>query len=336
MPESRKNRILGIIVVAVELALVATAAAGRAPRIQRASGATITPPTTLKCSEITSQILGRAVSYCVALPGGYDPQDSRRYPVVYYLHGLFENERTWGERGGEAILDGLLEQAQVGKFLVVCPDGGKTFYINSLDGKVRYEDFFIQEFVPAIDAAYRTQPDRLHRGIAGDSMGGYGALHLAMRHPDVFGTCTAQSAALIVEFPSPLPTEGRWAFYSRILELPFGSPLSQPYFDQNNPLTLVRNPERFANLKLYFDCGDADRYGFEEGAKLLDSTLKGKNFPHEFVLRTGGHGWSYLEQYMKYALLFQWSHISGPDLRATSLLPTSLSSDAIGRRGARQ
>lgn len=275
-------------------------------------------PTTLTCSEIQSTILGRAVGYCVALPADYDPKGSRRYPVIYYLHGLFENQHSWGDRGGQSVLDDLIRQGQVGKVIVVCPDGGRTFYIDSFDGKVRYEDFFIQEFVPAIDAAYRTEPGRAHRAIGGDSMGGYGALHLAMRHADIFGTCAAQSAALIPEIPNPLPTEGRWAFYARILQLPFGSPLNQAYFEENNPLTLARDPAKFSKLNLYFDCGDNDRYGFDQGAKLLDSELTREGFPHEFTLRPGGHGWSYLADYMKYALVFEWNHLNQPP-RAASL-----------------
>lgn len=252
------------------------------------------------------------MGYCAALPADYDPNGSKRYPVVYYLHGLFENQHSWGDRGGQSVLDGLIRQGQVGQFIVVCPDGGRTFYINSFDGTVRYEDFFIHEFVPAIDAAYRTEADRAHRAVGGDSMGGYGALHLAMRHSDVFGICAAQSAALIPEIPEPLPTDGRWAFYARILQLPFGSPLNQAYFEENNPLMLARNPTRFSKLNLYFDCGESDRYGFDQGAKLLDSELTSKGFPHEFTLRPGGHGWSYLADYMKYALIFEWSHLKQP------------------------
>jgi len=268
-------------------------------------GAPRPPVTKIECSSLSSAILGRSVSYCVALPGDY-AASTTRYPTLYFLHGLFENERSWSERGGQEVLDGLLGQGQVGEFLVVLPDGGKTFYINSLDGHERYEDFFIQELVPAIDRTYRTVSDRQERGISGTSMGGYGALHLSMRHAEVFGTASAQSAALLPKFPNPIPTEGRWGFYARILQGPFGSPLNEAYWDANNPLTLAEHPEHFVNLKLYFDCGDNDRYGFEEGAQLLDKILTEKAFRHEFALRPGNHGWSYLSQYMKYALLFHW------------------------------
>ena len=286
-------------------------ARGGLPAHAEAFRPTAASVTTLDCGAMPSTILSRPVNYCVAVPADYGSSGSPRYPTLYYLHGLFENERSWSERGGEEIFDDLIQSGQLGKFLVVLPDGAKTFYVNSADGRDRYEDFFVQEFVPAIDRKYRTEAVPGERAITGSSMGGYGALHLAMRHPDLFGSASAQSAALIAKFPNPVPTEGRWGFYARVLTGPFGSPLNEAYFDANNPLTLAEHPERFAGLKLYFDCGDHDRYGFEEGAQMLDQILSRKEFPHEFHLRPGDHGWSYLTQYMKYALIFHWKIFAG-------------------------
>lgn len=270
------------------------------------------PPaaTTLDCGTVPSTILGHDVGVCVDLPSDYNSSGDRRYPVLYCLHGLFENERSWGERGGKEILDGLVSGGDVGPFIVVLPDGGRSFYVNSFDGRERYEDFFIQELVPAMDKKYRTIPTPAERGVAGTSMGGYGALHLAMRHPEVFGSASSQSAALLPTLPHPLPTEGRWGHYASILREPFGNPLNESWWDANNPLKLAEDPSKFAHLKLYFDCGDQDRYGFNEGAAALDKILTEKGFPHEYHLRSGGHGWSYLADYMKYALEFQWACFS--------------------------
>jgi S-formylglutathione hydrolase FrmB len=265
-------------------------------------------PPQIECRSFSSAILGRAVNYCVALPPGYDPSGATRYPTLYFLHGMFEHERSWSERGGQQIWEDSMGQGQVGKFLLVLPDGGRSFYVNSLDGHERYEDFLIEELVPAVDRLYRTLAHPAARGMSGTSMGGYGALHLAMRHPGVFGSASAHSAALLPKFPSPLPTEGRWGFYARILQGPFGSPLNEAYWEANSPLTLAEHPERFAGLKIYFDCGDHDRYGFQEGAQLLDRILSGKQFPHEFALRPGDHGWSYLHQYLPYSLRFHWQY----------------------------
>lgn len=260
------------------------------------------------CSSVQSAILGRAVDYCVALPPGFDSSGATRYPTLYFLHGLFEDDRSWSERGGERLWEDLTARGEIGKFIVVLPDAGKTFYVNSLDGRDRYEDFFIQELVPAIDRAYPTLAEPAARGVTGTSMGGYGALHYGMRHPNVFGSASAHSAALLPKFPNPIPTEGRWGFYARILQGPFGSPLNEAYWEANSPLTLAEHPEHFAGLKLYFDCGDQDRYGFEEGAKLLDQVLTAHGFPHDSAIRPGGHGWNYLLQYMPYSLKFHWQY----------------------------
>ncbi len=272
----------------------------------RSFAALTTAATALDCGSVPSAILGRSVNVCVALPQDYQASSSIRYPTLYFLHGLFENERRWSERGGEQVLNELMTRGAIGKFLVVVPDGGRTFYVNSQDGRERYEDFFIQELMSAIDHKYRTIPTPAARGISGTSMGGYGALHLAMRHPDIFGSASAHSAALLPKFPDPIPAEGRWKFYARVLEGSFGAPLNERYWEENSPLTLAEHPERFAGLKLYFDCGDHDRYGFNEGAQLLDRILTAKGFPHEFTLRPGDHGWTYLTQYLKYSLLFHW------------------------------
>lgn len=264
------------------------------------------PPTTVECSSVASSILHRSVGYCIDLPADYASAAPKRYPTLYFLHGLFGNDHRWVDRGGKETFDRLTAQGTIGQFLVVMPDAGETFYINSEDGQDRYEDFFIREFVPYIDQHYRTIAKRDFRGISGLSMGGYGALHLAMLHADIFGSVSAHSAVLLPKFPNPLPTEGRWGFYARILRHAFGSPLNAAYWEKNSPLTLAEHPDSFQGLKIYFDCGDHDRYGFEKGAALLDEILDNENYPHEYALRPGGHGWSFLDQYMKDSLLFEW------------------------------
>ncbi len=263
-------------------------------------------PSVVQCDSIPSKILNRPVDYCVDLPADYASTAPRRYPTLYFLHGLFGNDHRWVDRGGKETLDRLTADGTIGKFIVVLPDAGETFYINSEDGKDRYEDFFIHELVPFIDQHYRTLANKEARGISGLSMGGYGALHLAMRHSDLFGAVAATSAVLINDLPNPIPTEGRWRFYSRILSHAFGSPINQAYWKANSPLTLARHPEAFQGLKIYFDVGDHDRYGFEKGAAILDEILSKENYPHTYAERPGGHGWEFLDQYMQYSLRFQW------------------------------
>ena len=99
---------------------------------------------------------------------------------MYFLHGLGGNEQMLLNSGGLNMIQDLRDQKKIGEFLIVAPDGGRSFYINSRDGRVRYEDFFIQEFLPYIESHYRVSARKEIPGITGVSMGGYGALRFAL------------------------------------------------------------------------------------------------------------------------------------------------------------
>jgi S-formylglutathione hydrolase FrmB len=85
---------------------------------------------------------------------------AQRYPVLYFLHGLGDNEQTLFNSGGWTLLDDLRQRHKVGDFLIVAPEGRRGFYINSADGSVRYSDFFLQEFIPLIESKYRVSSGR--------------------------------------------------------------------------------------------------------------------------------------------------------------------------------
>ena len=129
----------------------------------------------IDCNALNSRILKRVVHYCVYLPAGYDAgaaaKPPRRYPVLYFLHGLGDNEQTLFNSGGWTLLDDLRKQGKMGDFLIVAPEGRRSFYINSADGSVRYNDFFLQEFMQQIEKIYRISAGRQNRAISGISMG---------------------------------------------------------------------------------------------------------------------------------------------------------------------
>ncbi|PYX35190.1 MAG: hypothetical protein DMG81_18550 [Acidobacteria bacterium] len=102
----------------------------------------------IDCSSLQSKILKRAVHYCVQVPGNYDKAPDTRYPVLYYLHGLGDNEQSFSRSGGWTLIEDLREHGKIGDFLIVAPEGGASFYINSADGEQRYSDFFLREFMP--------------------------------------------------------------------------------------------------------------------------------------------------------------------------------------------
>lgn len=262
-----------------------------------------------ECLSVPSRILHRSVGYCAILPPGYLADKTRRYPVLYLLHGLGENQEMLINSGGLNLVENLWDTRRIGKFLIVTPDAGSSFYINSRNGREKYEDFFIREFLPYIERHYRIRPGRMNRGIAGISMGGYGALHLAFRYPSLFSSVAAESAALIEHIPSLTVEGSQPQALRRILGSAFGSPPDPAFWEENSPLTLARTA-RLAGMKIYFDCGEQDDYGFERGARALDRILTARGIPHEFHLYPGGHNWSYFAAHLPGLLEFE-SHAFG-------------------------
>jgi S-formylglutathione hydrolase FrmB len=259
----------------------------------------------IECRSAPSKLLNHRVQYCVLLPPSYDSDKARRYPVVYFLHGLGQNEQAMIDSGGWNLTQDMWEQTQIGEFLIVAPDGDRSFFINSRDGKRPYEDFLVDELLPFIDSRYRTKPGRHNRGIAGVSMGGYGALHLALRHPDLFGSVSANSAALIANPPEGKVDSGSAEAISRALGGAFGTPFDRVFWERNSPFTLVRDDPPPAGLQIYFDCGTEDDYGFNRGAQEFHDLLVSRHIPHEFHLYPGGHDLSYFAEHLPESLEFQ-------------------------------
>jgi S-formylglutathione hydrolase FrmB len=253
----------------------------------------------IDCNALNSRILKHEVHYCVYLPASYDAGATGRpalsYPVLYFLHGLGDNEQTLFNSGGWTLLDDLRQQHKIGEFLIVAPEGGRSFYINSADGSVRYGDFFLQEFIPLIEAKYRVSKGRGNRAISGISMGGYGALRFAFSHPEMFSAVSAQSAALITESPQELDTAGKsGAPMGKLLATVFGSPIDVAHWKENSPFVLAnRNQAALRQMTIYFNCGQDDNYGFEKGAAALHEQLQKEKVEHEYHPYPGDHSLAY-------------------------------------------
>ena len=253
----------------------------------------------IDCSAFHSRILKRAERYCVYVPSGYDAgakqNPPRRYPVLYFLHGLGDNEQTLFNSGGWTLLDELRNQHKMGDFLIVAPEGRRSFYVNSADGSVPYSDFFLQEFIPMVEHKYSIRPGRSSRAISGISMGGYGALRFAFAHPELFSAVSAQSAALITESPQQLDAAGRTGLPILSLLAPvFGKPIDARHWNENNPLLLAKkNAAALTKVAIYFNCGQEDNYGFEKGAAQLDDELLRERVKHEYHAYPGDHSLTY-------------------------------------------
>lgn len=252
----------------------------------------------IDCNALDSKILKQAVRYCVYIPSGYDDASAKppkKYPVLYFLHGLGDNEQTLFNSGGWTLLDDLRRQHKMGDFLIVAPDGKRSFYINSADGSVRYSDFFLREFVPHIEGKYRIRAGRSGRAISGISMGGYGALRFAFAHPEMFSAASAQSAALITTPPRQLDIVARAGSpLPGVLAPVFGRPTDVPHWNENSPFVLAKkNAGGIRKLMIYFNCGQDDNYGFERGAAVLDGLLTKEGVKHEYHAYSGDHSLTY-------------------------------------------
>jgi S-formylglutathione hydrolase FrmB len=263
------------------------------------AGASASAQSRIDCSALNSRILKQVVRYCVSLPAGYDAgaaeHPARRYPVLYFLHGLGDNEQTLFNSGGWTLVDELRHQHKMSDFLIVAPEGRRTFYINSADGSVRYNDFFLEEFIPHIEGKYRIHSGRAGRALSGISMGGYGALRFAFAHPELFSAVSAQSAALITESPQALDAAAQTgAPLAGVLGAVFGKPINVAHWNANSPFALAkRNAPALRKMAIYFNCGQDDNYGFEKGAASLHEELQKESVKHEYHAYPGDHSLTY-------------------------------------------
>lgn len=274
------------------LAVVCAALAAATPAFAAESRA--------ECARVKSAVLKRSVDYCALLPASYDADKQRRYPILYHLHGLGDTEQSFIQTGAWNLVENMQSSGTVVEFITVTPAGGSTFYIDSIDGRTRYEQFFIREFIPAIEKKYRVKPGRGARGVSGISMGGYGALHLAFAHPQLFGSASAHSAAVFVRPPGNLR-----GIAGALMGPVFGSPTDKPFYERNSPVTLARrNAAALRTMKIYFDCGTEDGYGFFAGTRALDAELTKLKVPHEAHLYPGAHDWVYFAEHLPASLKF--------------------------------
>ena len=246
----------------------------------------------IECGSLASKIMHRAVRYCALLPPSYDSGQKKKFPVLYFLHGLGDNEQSLVNMGGWNVIEDLREQKKIGEFIIVTPEAGRSFYVNSFDGRTPYSDFFIREFMPAVERKYRVRPGRANRGISGISMGGYGALRFAFAYPNLFSSVSAHSPALIAQPIAKLRSAVSASTpLSALLGGVFGRPLNAAHWQRNSPFELARkNRAAVAGMKIYFDCGLSDEYGFETGARALRDELDQLKIKHEAYFYPGNHG----------------------------------------------
>ena len=256
---------------------------------------------------LPSVLMKKRMSYALYLPPGYH-FSKKTYPVLYLLHGAGENHTAWLRSGNlKEIADRLIESGAIDPLIIVMPDAGMSYYMNSSSGEVRYEDYFFREFKPYIESLYRVEKGKRFTSVAGFSMGGYGALLYALHHPEQFRTCVALSPGVRTDEEMEALSEKDYNARYRIALGPHaeGVPHVSPYYAENYSILnlITRMPqEQKKEVRFYIDCGDDDF--LYKGNSMLHILLRDHGIPHEFRIRDGGHNWAYWQAGLRDGLLY--------------------------------
>ncbi len=255
---------------------------------------------------VKSAILGKDVRYTIYLPHDYATSE-RSYPVVYLLHGYTDNDTGWLQYGEvNRYADQAIASGDIPPMIIVMPDAGVNWYINSYDGAVKYEDFFIKEFIPFVEKNWRIKTQKRFRGVAGLSMGGYGTLIYALKYPELFAAAAPLSAAVTDDEGIATMPDDNW---NNIFAPLYGKNLNgrdrlTADWYNNSPLHIIetRSKESLSQVRYWIDCGDDDFLAI--GNSLLHIALTRKGVPHEFRVRDGAHTWTYWRTGITDALRF--------------------------------
>ena len=283
---------------------------------------------TLLADTLWSQSLGTRKRFLVYLPPSYAAEPVRRFPVTYYLHGLYGAEDDWVRQGRIVpTLDSLVARG-LPEMIVVMPDGDDGWYTtwNTLGSYAacraaphdepagsycvpwpHYDDYIARDLVAYVDSSYRTLAARAHRGIAGLSMGGYGAVSLALAYPDVFAAAASHSGTLSPRHrptaDSTTPPDRAYAADEVELARIWGGMWSRirPAFGRDSTGWTARDPVRYLRRALahsrgtlpalYLDAGRADPLAHQ--TRDFERTLRALGVPHTYAEPPGGHDWDY-------------------------------------------
>ena len=209
-------------------------------------------------------------------------------PVIYLLHGYGGNANVW-----IGIKPNLPKIADETGIMFVCPDGKNSWYWDSpLNSGYRYETFVSKELTCYVDTNYSTIKDRSGRAITGLSMGGHGAMWLALRNKDVFGAVGSTSGGLDIRpFPKNWEMSEQLGMFDENKEL----------WDSHTVINQLHNIED-GDLSIIFDCGYDDF--FYEVNKAFHEELLQKKIDHDYTVRPGGHNGSYWNNSIDFQILF--------------------------------
>lgn len=250
----------------------------------------------VKGNRFKSQILGEHITYSLFMPADYEINTEASYPVIYFLHGFGESStKDWTKYMN--VIASLEESQGVQPMIYVFPNGYNSYYSNTYDGKFPYMDMFINELVPYIDANYRTVADREHRGIMGYSMGGFGAMVLAMKHPETFGMSAPMSMSFRTDEQYMAESQDGWNNQWGSIFGGYGQKGEgriTDYYKAHCPLYQFtsENLTELSKVKWFLHCGD-DEEQLLIANDNLHVQLCENGYDHEFRIGDGAHSDSY-------------------------------------------
>jgi S-formylglutathione hydrolase FrmB len=294
---------------------------------------------------LASAALGTRKQFLVYLPPSYDREPGRRYPVAYYLHGLWGDETNWTRQGALAAAADSLAALGRPELIVVMPDGDDSWYttwnaLGTAEGCradttrrepaasycvpwPRYDEYVARDLVARVDSGYRTRAARAHRAIAGLSMGGYGAVSLALRYPEVFAAAASHSGVLapLLAGPRPYAAPARWApsvdslralyrGYWTTLPLALGRDTAAWWARDPARLAARVRRERPALLPaLFADVGTDDSLLGQNRA--FRDELAALGVPVAYAEWAGAHTWSYWRAHVGESLAWLAARVGG-------------------------
>ncbi|MDQ0474139.1 alpha/beta hydrolase [Labrys wisconsinensis] len=302
------------------------------------------PPSSMKSLKINSKALGGKLPVMVYVPQATPPTGG--WPVLYLLHGLGGCERDWVELGEiQVTLDRLIATGRIRPMMVVMPGAANSWYVDSgtVGGPGDYETAIIEDLPRAIQKRFPVAVSPRSRAIAGVSMGGYGALRLALKHPEMFGAVASMSGAIWQNLPVALANGAgkpydafRDAAYFRRpdaatvvpgIDLPpegehfdgaFGEPFDAGRFNRQNVFTLLASQIAKGTTlpAIYLTVGDHDSHNLWRGSIALYQTLQADRQKVEFRVTDGDHTWSLWRKSIEDTLLFVDQRFAVPAAQA--------------------
>lgn len=256
------------------------------------------------------------------LPRDYSTSTSRRFPVLYLLHGFSGDSTNWCKDTK------LIDYAAPYEEIIVMPDGDNSWYVNSYsDPKMQWENYIVGDLVSYVDSHYRTIASRQGRAIAGLSMGGYGALFLGLKHHDMFAAVASLSGVVAAANLQRWDTQ-TWneinsshaEFFEDVqktIRADFG-PENNPGRASEDPFLLIRKltPANCPQIYLAIGWGDSLLYENRKFVALL-STLK---MPYRYSEVPGKHEWKVWDEQIQRVLALQASVI---DAQSSATMSTN-------------